>query len=185
MTTHTFTVMLDREPTDEEQDRLYEAGLDDASVGTENGSGLLHVDREALTLDDAILSVLHDLRLAGFRATGLLQSDLVSLKTIAQRAGRSYEGLRLLATGKRGPGGFPPPLSGDGWSLYSWALVSAWLRQHYGVADEADDYSRTIAVADLMARAQLIAHSGRRRIDVESFAAGFASFEAETDAQNA
>ncbi|MFB9726890.1 hypothetical protein [Haloechinothrix salitolerans] len=41
----------------------------------------------------------------GLAVVGLHTDDLVSLKEIAQRTGRSYEGVRLLATGRRGPGG--------------------------------------------------------------------------------
>ncbi|NUU05360.1 hypothetical protein [Leifsonia sp. C5G2] len=179
MSTHTFTVLLDRTPTDDEQDRLYEAGLDDAALEIDHGAALLHVDRASSSLDQAILSVVRDVHSAGFRVSGLQQDDLVSLKTIAQRAGRTYESMRLLATGQRGPGGFPAPLSGDGWSLHSWSLVAGWLREHYGLSDAADDYSRTIAVADLMARAQLIAQSGPRRIDLESLMLGLQLIEDE------
>lgn len=166
MSTHTFTVILDREPTEDEQDRLFEAGLDDAAVEVNNGTGLLHVDRDAPSLDAAIVSVVRDVQEAGFQVSGLQQDDLVSLKTIAARVGRTYESIRLLATGQRGPGGFPAPMSGDGYSLYSWALVSEWLREHYELGTEVDDNARTIAVADLLARAQLIAHGSHRRIEL-------------------
>jgi hypothetical protein len=55
--------------------------------------------------------------------------DLVSLKDIAAHTARTYESARLLASDKRGPGGFPPPVTTtDGWSLYSWAQVAQWLR---------------------------------------------------------
>ncbi|MFJ3490863.1 hypothetical protein [Leifsonia aquatica] len=156
MSTHTFTAILNRPPTDGEQDALFEAGLDDSAVEVGNGTGLLHVDREAATLDDAILSVVRDVERAGFEVTGLKQDDLVPLKTIAERCGRSYESLRLLAAGKRGPGGFPAPLSGEGWSLYSWTAVSTWLGDNFGFPSDVEEYSRTIAAADLMARARLL-----------------------------
>ena len=155
MPTYEFTVAIDRAPDDDEFDRLFEAGLDDTIPETRDGHGVLNVAREAATMSAAILTVVRDIERAGFRAVGIEDDDLVSLKTIAQRTGRSYESLRLLASGKRGPGGFPEPLSGDGWALYSWALVADWYSRNYA-ADEVPavtDDQRVLAAASLMLRA--------------------------------
>lgn len=155
MPTYEFTVALDRAPDDDDFDRLFEAGLDDTTPETRDGHGVLNVAREAATMSAAILTVVRDVERAGFRAVGIEDDDLVSLKTIAQRTGRSYESLRLLASGKRGPGGFPEPLSGDGWALYSWALVADWYSRNYG-ADQVPavtDDQRVLAAASLMLRA--------------------------------
>jgi hypothetical protein len=45
-----------------------------------------------------------------------VDQDLVSVRDIAQRVGRTRESVRLLVDGKRGPGNFPPPIGvvGDG-----------------------------------------------------------------------
>ncbi|WIY83714.1 hypothetical protein [Propionimicrobium sp. PCR01-08-3] len=151
-----FTIHLDRQPTDDELDLLYEVGFDDSSPEIGNGRAMIHVTREADNLIDAILSAVEQIQTAGFRATAIEDEDLVSLKTIAERVGRSYESVRLLSTGKRGPGRFPPSLSGDGWSMYSWAAVSTWFAQHYDTAAETDERVRVLAAADLLLRARAL-----------------------------
>lgn len=80
---------------------------------------MLSVEREPETLPAAVLSVAADAERAGFEVVAVEEKDLVSLRTIASRLGRTYESVRMLSTGKRGPGGFPAPLSGEGWALYS------------------------------------------------------------------
>lgn len=155
MPTFEFTVALDRAPADDDFDRLFDAGLDDTTPETRDGRGVLNVARDAASMSAAIVSVVRDVARAGFRVVGVEDDDLVSLKTVAQRTGRSYESVRLLATGKRGPGEFPEPLSGDGWALYSWALVAEWYSRNYG-ADAVPAVSpdqRVLAAAALMLRA--------------------------------
>jgi len=127
MTIWTFTLRLNRAPTDNEIDALYEAGLDDAAVT----DACLMVDREAPTLLGAITAVAADVRaVPGLRAVAVdTGGDAVTLADTAQRLGRTPESLRLLAAGKRGPGGFPAPVMDTGKiKVYSWSEVSAWLR---------------------------------------------------------
>lgn len=154
--THDFTLVLDHVPREAELDDLFEAGCDDATPESHQGEAWLHFDREASTLAEAIVSAVRDVTSAGFHAVAVQSDDLVALKDIASRTGRSYEGVRLLASGARGPGGFPPPMSGSGWSLYSWAQVSAWFARHYGLTDPAEEYDREIAAADHLVRARAI-----------------------------
>lgn len=158
MASHSFTVMLDRPPVDQGFDLLFDSGLDDTLPEVADGVGLLHVNRDAASLTDALLGVIADVESAGFSVVGLQEDDLVGLKTIATRVGRSYESARLLASGQRGPGGFPPPISGDGWSLYSWAVVSAWFAENYAQKDDVSEYSRVIAAANHIIRARVILH---------------------------
>lgn len=155
MATHDFTLVLDHEPADGDLDELYDAGLSDAVVEHGNGTTLAHFTRDAETLHAAVVSALHDVERAGFTAQAVVSDDLVSLKEIAGRIGRTYESVRLLATGQRGPGGFPPPLSsGGGWVLYSWAQVSAWFTDVLGTACSVTEYDRLIAAADHLVRAR-------------------------------
>ncbi|WOF23867.1 hypothetical protein N8K70_04065 [Microbacterium betulae] len=156
MSLHEFTVYLDRQPADEEFDALFDAGLDDTTPETNNGRGLLHVARDADTLASAILSVVDDIAKAGFHVVGIEDEDLVSLKTIAARLGRTPESVRLLSTGKRGPGNFPAPLTGDGWSLYSWTAVASWFAQNLGDDTAADEHTRIIAAANHLVRARAL-----------------------------
>jgi hypothetical protein len=115
------------------------------------------VTREADSLSAALVSVFQDAERSGFVVVGVQQQDLVSLKTMAQRMGRSYEGLRLIAQGRRGPGGFPAPISGDGWPLYSYAGVCEWFHRNYGTAPTVDDDDdRVLAAADHLFRARAL-----------------------------
>lgn len=154
MALYEFTAVLDRPPADEDLDRLFEAGLDDTTPETRSGRGVLAVAREAPSLSLAIVSIVDDADRAGFRVIGLDDDDLVSLRSIAERLGRSYESVRLLANGKRGPGGFPAALSGDGWALYSWAEVADWFSVAYGTAPMVSESARVLAAADHLLRAR-------------------------------
>lgn len=156
MPAHEFVAHLDRQPTDHELDALFEAGLDDVTPEVGHGRAMLHVNREARTLAEAILSVVHQVAAAGLSVAGIGDDDAVSLKTIAGRVGRSYESVRLLATGKRGPGGFPAALASDGFSLYSWTSVSDWFDTHYQLGATASEHARTIAAADHLLRARAL-----------------------------
>lgn len=156
MPTYEFTVTLDRALVDEDYDRIFEAGLDDTTPGTEDGRGVLMVSRDAESLSAALVSIVEDAERAGFRVVGVEGEDLVSLTTIAKRLGRSYESLRLIVHGKRGTGGFPAPLSGDGWALYSWANVSTWFLANYGTGQPVTDDERLIAAADHLLRARAL-----------------------------
>ncbi|MCL2467106.1 MAG: hypothetical protein FWF02_03355 [Micrococcales bacterium] len=156
MELHEFTIYLDRPPVDEEYDALYEAGFDDSTPGTHGGRGVIHVHRRCESLAEAIISAWLDAARAGFRVVALEDEDLVSLKTVAQRVGRTYESVRLLANGKRGPGGFPPVQSGDGWTLVSWAATADWFATHYGADVTSDEHARTIAAADHLLRARAL-----------------------------
>ncbi|MFI7634931.1 hypothetical protein [Nonomuraea sp. NPDC049400] len=150
MITWDFRITLNRAPTDDELDALYEAGLDDCSIsGFRDGNSYVMCDREAESLMDAIESVLIQIRtVPGLWATGVGEDDGVTLGDAARRhGGRTQASLRQLATGQRGPGGFPKPLiEADNISLYSWAEISEWLRTEMG--DDIPPVNRDIVIAD-------------------------------------
>lgn len=122
-----FAVVVDRVP-DAAQARvigqvatvLWDPGL--ASVR-------LWFEWPAPTVAEAIVGAVRLLEQAGLRALRVDAGDWVTAGDIAERIGRSRETVRLWATGRFGPGGFPPPLNpGRGTSFYSWAEVVPWLR---------------------------------------------------------
>jgi hypothetical protein len=168
MQTYEIALVIDREPTDEQLEVLPADALDKAGmVGfeTEAGAVLVHVAREAASLADAIIQAVHEvesLGQLGLQVVGVHSDDLVSLRDIAGRTGRTYESVRLLASGKRGPGGFPTPLSTGQWALYSWAEVSAWLAMHYG-GEAAGAFDRTLVAADHLIRARRILAGDKHR----------------------
>jgi len=145
-----FSVLLDRFPTDAEADAMFEAGLDDSTIGDDR----VDVARHARSLLAAITSVVSDIRAAGGpRPIGVSFDDSVTLADVALRLNgtRTAESLRLLAAGKRGPGGFPPPRLDTGKiRVYSWAQVSTWLREALG--DDVPESDPTLALADAALR---------------------------------
>ena len=159
-----FIIHLDREPTDDEIDALYEAGFDDSSVECGNGAGKILVDRDAAALGDAVRSAVEQANAAGFEVVAIEDEDLVGRATIATRLGVSPQYVHLLATGKRGPGGFPVVQSGDGWALYSWTQVAQWARDRLGHNVPEDDDTRILAMADHLLRARALAHDTDREL---------------------
>jgi len=153
-----FTVRLDRIPDDDGLNALFEAGLDDSAPEIGNGAAVLHVTREADSLARAIVTAVADIERAGYQAVGIDSEDLVTLADIAARTGRTRESVRLLSLGKRGPGGFPAPVTSGAWALYSWATVHEWFRAHYGDKQVAiaDSNADILVSADLLLRARLL-----------------------------
>jgi hypothetical protein len=145
VTTWNFQLRLNREPAEDEFDALFEAGLSDAGIeGT-----LVDVDRDAESLLLAVTTAVDDIRaVPGLRAIAVEHDDAVTLSDAAQRlGGRTAESLRLLAEGKRGPGGFPLPIADTGKvRVYSWTEIAQWLRDVLG--EDAPTGDDQLALAD-------------------------------------
>lgn len=155
MPVHTFTLVLDRQPTDEELSQLFDAGCDDVTFGVEDGFPVADFDRRAPMAADAIASAVRDLDKVGITARRLLDQDLLTLADIADRIGRSREAVRRYATGERGPGGFPPPVNParEGTVFYRWSEVAPWLRQHLDL--ELPKIDLVFVVANLVLQTRL------------------------------
>lgn len=135
MDTYSFTLILDTDPEHVEgslTDALFEAGCDDALLGTSEGVVHLDFDREAGSLVAAITSAITQVEATGTRIVRIEPNDLVTLSEIARRSGRTTESVRLLAEGKRGAGNFPRPVRGtrEGPRLWKWVEVATWLVEH-------------------------------------------------------
>jgi hypothetical protein len=154
MSGHAFTLVLDREPTDDEFDALVEAGCDDASFGVEDGLSIAEFDRQAPTLADAIASAVRAVESVGLRALRVADQDLLTLADIASRIGRSRESIRRYVTGERGAGGFPPPVNPgrSGVLFYRWIEVVPWLQGQLDIEVEYPDPALVVANLVLQAR---------------------------------
>jgi len=153
MKVHTFALILGhpRRITTEFEDKVFEAGCDDAALGERRGTVYLEFDRKAPSLLQAILSAIRDVhRIPGAAVARVEPDELVSASEIARRVGRSREGIRLLVEGNRGPGGFPAPVSGASngrTRLWRWCEVSAWL-EAYGIDTVSEEEARIIAAVN-------------------------------------
>ena len=159
MTTHTFTLIVDGPDlqSDELVGDVFEAGCDDALIGRADGIQFVDFDREVDTLQDAVLSAVAELESIGdITVVRLADAGLVSMADIAARAGRTRESVRLLITGERGPGGFPPPVTDPRGRYRLWRSdeVETWLREHLAATldNATDDHIRAAINACLELR---------------------------------
>lgn len=167
-TRHRFTLFL-RGPdalTDEHMDALYEAGCDDALFGSRDGAQYAAFDREARDFGAALASAIEAVTSAvpGLSVVRVEPDDLVTMAEVAKRSGLSREYVRLLAAGKRGPGGFPPPVAyaDQRTRLWHWPDVARWLNEHRKAKAEVDDEAADL-VAALNAAFDLREHRVRLR----------------------
>ncbi len=58
-------ILTDSDVTDEDADKLYAAGCDDASILTRDGVTRLQFDRQAANLDEALASAIQGVERAG------------------------------------------------------------------------------------------------------------------------
>ncbi len=124
--------------TSEIADALYEAGCDDALVGSRGRVLFVEFDREAPSSAKAIISAIRQIESAGVGLTVVRvePDELVSTAEIADRVGLNRETIRLYAMGRRGPGTFPLPVARlrSRSPLYRWTDVAPWLAHHGGTA---------------------------------------------------
>ena len=128
---HNFTLILSgADPTVAIADALIEAGCHDASLGSRCGVITLEFTRAAPSLYVAITTAISQVAQSntGLRVVRVEPDELVTASEIAKRFGRSKESIRLYALGRRGPGGFPPPLTGFSGKtpIYRWSEVACW-----------------------------------------------------------
>jgi hypothetical protein len=150
-------------------DALYEAGCDDALVGRSHGVQYLDFDREAPTLEDAVLSAIMDVEsVESVEVTRIAGAGLVSMADIAARTGRTRESVRLLVEGERGPGLFPAPANDPRGHYRLWhsSEVRRWFEAHYGLAPDLETDVLAAINAGLELRRLASALAPERRSDL-------------------
>ncbi|WP_051219412.1 hypothetical protein [Oceanobacter kriegii] len=115
--------------TEDFEDKLFEAGCDDALVCFYGSNPYLEFDREADSAYKAITSAIADVQEAGYQVVSIEEAGQVTLSGAAHHSQISKQALNNYARGKRGPGGFPAPCYGlqTGTPLYSWLAITDWL----------------------------------------------------------
>ncbi len=73
MKEHEFTIILaSPEESEDDANRLYEAGCADGAISTSNGVTRIDFHRKAVSLEDAIRSAIGNVQAAGFQAAQVL-----------------------------------------------------------------------------------------------------------------
>lgn len=133
MTLYHFSILIRDadKSTPNLEDKLFNAGCDDALVCFYNQTVYLEFDRYAETAQLAIQSAFDNIRQAGFSDLVLQESGVSSLSEIATRSGLTRAAISNYANGKRAKD-FPRPVYGvaSGSALYSWKEVANWLYQN-------------------------------------------------------
>ena len=146
------------------EDALYGGRCDDALLSVRAGVPYLDFDREASSFQDAVLSAVRDVEQALPRARVLRvePDDFVTASEIGRRVNRTRESIRQLASGARGPGGFPAPASSlvQKSPLWRWAEVVDWFVVHQMVSAEAAGEAGIVAACN--AALELRRHEGLR-----------------------
>lgn len=141
-----FALVLD-EPLDEHIQTLPAAGCRNASFGSAEGVPYVELDWRASSFAEALASAIIATEECGVLVRRVEPDDLVTATEIAERLGRSRESVRLLASGARGGGGFPPPVSHlrERQRLWRWSEVAAWSGD---LGPEECDRARIVAVVN-------------------------------------
>lgn len=124
-------------------DALYEAGCDDAIVGTgQRGRVALNFTREAASALDAVASAIADVKRAIPEAK-LIEAtpDFVGLTDIAEILGCSRQNIRQLVIGNKSI--FPSPIHEGSSAIWHLAKVLPWFKAkgNYKIADSLIEIS--------------------------------------------
>jgi hypothetical protein len=174
--THEFRLVVHRrgELTDDELDALFEAGFDDATFTERDGLLFADVTREGAEALEVISDAIHALEqtLTDSSVIRVEPDDLVTLSGIGDRADRSRESIRLLVEGKRGPGGFPRPITlVDSKSrLWRWSDVARWFSEQLGqplggALDTATSLAAINAALELRTQQARLGHSAQESLE--------------------
>jgi hypothetical protein len=161
---HEFTLILagpvkiDRQT----EDALFEAGCDDALLGSRDGVVFLDFARTADSFSEAVSTAIRDVRTAGFDVLRVEPDDLVSASEIARRTKRTRQSIRQLSTGARGPGGFPPPFARlkSTSPLWRWTDIAKWFSDH-SVGSRNRDAANSFEQAETIGRVNAVLEAQR------------------------
>lgn len=141
MKTYQFTLILKNvdEHTPHLEDSLFEANCDDALINFRNGTVYLDFDRQASSLEEAVISAIKNVHSASINAEviGVAPENLVTESEIAKRLQKSRQIVSLWIKKERRQS-FPHPvmcLAGKS-PLWSWLDVVKWLVNNNIIQDD-------------------------------------------------
>jgi len=133
MKRYEFTLVLDGvdDQTTTLEDSLYEAGCDDALVNFRSGTVYLDFNREAISLDEAVLLAIKQIESMPLNAkvVSVAPENLVSASDIARRLNLKKQAVSLWIKARRRKGiRFPHPVMklSDASPLWRWYEVVDW-----------------------------------------------------------
>jgi hypothetical protein len=158
MTTFQFSLHLDRELTEPEEDAI-EAGVPEIhSIEGGHGATEAHVTIDAESFIDAVTAVVWKIEANGQRVIGLGLADLVTIEEIAARISQDVASVRALVADAGAD--FPATSGPAEWGLYPWQAVSTWFKERF--PDQQFELDRHAAVADLVLRVRSLADVDHR-----------------------
>jgi hypothetical protein len=135
---------------DDLAERLFEAGCDDGTLARSGNEISIDFDRESASFEEAVASALADIRNMEDVNVRVVspEFEFVTLAEIGRRCGVTRESVRLWASGKRGPGGFPFAVAAAGHSkLWRWSDVVAWCAARTRSAEQRERLRDWLAIA--------------------------------------
>jgi len=156
MQTFNFLVVatgLDPE-ADDFEDRFFEAGCDDATLSFQKGLILVAFDREADSLEEAVVSAVLEVLRAGATVRRVEPDELVSQADIGRRADLTRAAISNYIAGTRGDN-FPLPVAKIATDnpLWRWSEVAHWL--HAFDRLDAEEAAKAVLIGRIN---DLIAH---------------------------
>ncbi len=137
--TFQFTIVLKHisEDIDNLEDSLYEAGCDDALINFRNGAIYLNFDREAFSLEEAVVSAIKNIQSIDIEVTSIAPDNLVTESEIAKRLEVTRQTVSLWIKGKRRQS-FPSPVMrlSEKSPLWKWTEVTEWLYENKIITDK-------------------------------------------------
>lgn len=151
MTEYEFTLIIEGDLMDEATARaLFQVGCDDATFGVVDGMSYGDFARDSSSFAEAVSEAISQVEMVNdLRVLRVEPDDIVTMSDIAERLDRTRESVRLLIAGRRGPGGFPSPISHaiERSRLWRWTDVALWLDQLEPEEIEAARFTSAINAA--------------------------------------
>ncbi len=172
MTTYSLELEIQGWESDNRtQEKVLDGSMFDLLWSTSNGISTVFTECETSNPVDACSLIAQRLLKAGVSITPVRwHDDFVGYSDLATNIGMTHEAVRLLATGKRGPGDFPKPrgyigIAANRSPIWTWAEVSPWFNANYEIKNE-EHFPSNDQIIEINARLSAL----RKKFQPKSFA---------------